>query len=1467
MKSLHYLYNGYRAFVISFVILMVYALPLDSVIGSSRAFAGPPSDLALGVRLLDGSDVGVFLQFDATDTDSLMETLPVGFQILPGSVQAFTGAVEFTPGEQPNIVVTEILPPDIAPVISNGGRTLTIDGPSSGAGFVVVTYKTSTTVPAGSITGQITENGQVGPPDEVVGGPLALREYFVELFGSGRLDGQFLELDAMVDDSTAAWASTVDVLNLDTVLLENDSCSFIANASSEGLNNVAICLGCCNADGNEAEKAAFLELQALQGIVNGFAWSGWAFVVRACDPTLSNESASATITMSTHWLGCMAYCASPWGAGIAASRLSFELIEWPVGGLSGSGILVASELLAEPSPIWPFVCNTDSGIQAAAVTYSLVEDHVYLARIRIDGLASAFGLGCGICDFQDTADGGCDDTLNGRNGLFWGKTCVNFDDDPIPELHVGPGDLTVNPATAMNGQLVEICLNVENYGTGPADSAAGIGFPINFFWDGQLIDDDGDGVSCIMPRLSACESDTCCATFCATGVGLVDGEVDPSMPPFNINGAVDERCEKIGAPACMHSDATAVIILNRPTRATVLDLDKSGSMNGDVIPGVTKINLTRIAGHAYVFQNSATTNPPPPQGDAIAVYNFFGPCKVDRTLPLCFADAACKQDANAAVDNPPAGSGGTPLYQSIARSIDEICCIDPPTLKAVIVITDGQDTCNRPDFANLVDQAVECCTPVFVLSPQGVFEDFLDGLPSPFPEGPVLNRLPGGFAEERDTLRELALRTGGGFYPIPADADEAVIDDLLLEIFESLDTGAADNMIVSPIGQPVVGVGNNQSAGSVNITLVGEEVVSPESILISFPFGTEVRFSELPPITLSPPLAFSGLPQLLPDRTGLLLTLDPFIPVPCQATITIGDIQGIAIDVSSQGAAEPIIPLLIDPGSRGPVTSVTVAKGTLGVAVRDIVPPAGYNHAPTLVTIDGANFVLGVMKVELDGTSGTFPLEILDANETQINAEVPPDIPPGTYHVIVTTEQGKFNETSAVQFRVYGCDVSEEDCNENGIPDHCEIANGAALDCDLDDIPDECQLVDNDCNNNGLHDACDLLNGTSSDCDFDGLLDECAPNSDSDPVPDACDNCPTVTNIGQNDADGDGVGDSCDNCPLAPNSNQDDSDSGTLLSNDFESGDFGSWEFVYSSDAESDGIGERARAKAAGEWGVAITTEALMGTYSARFVASSLTDGGASERRRNMAAISTTVDSSITMITALLQFDAIEGSGGHSVFQIEVLEVADPSKSISYGFSTTPKVGGDIATTVVSGMRLAFSANVAQDFFNKHRRPIAGDVIIRLSASADYEGSGKGRRTVDVRMDNIAMFGADGIGDACDNCPDHFNQEQADCDGDGVGDACDNCLEQPNPAQEDCDGDGMGDACEPIGDGDFDGDGISDIDDYDFFADCLAGPFAQPIPLTRQCVDACLRAFDGDSDNDVDLYDFAGFATGFNSAQ
>jgi Flp pilus assembly protein TadG len=55
---------------------------------------------------------------------------------------------------------------------------------------------------------------------------------------------------------------------------------------------------------------------------------------------------------------------------------------------------------------------------------------------------------------------------------------------------------------------------------------------------------------------------------------------------------------------------------------------------------------------------------------------------------------------------------------------------------------------------------------------------------------------------------------------------------------------------------------------------------------------------------------------------------------------------------------------------------------------------------------------------------------------------------------------------------------------------------------------------------------------------------------------------------------------------------------------------------------------------------------------------------------------------------------------------------------------------------------------------------------------------------------------ADGVADANDNCPIHFNPDQSDIDGDGLGDVCDNCMAVLNPGQEDADADGIGDACD-----------------------------------------------------------------------
>ena len=69
------------------------------------------------------------------------------------------------------------------------------------------------------------------------------------------------------------------------------------------------------------------------------------------------------------------------------------------------------------------------------------------------------------------------------------------------------------------------------------------------------------------------------------------------------------------------------------------------------------------------------------------------------------------------------------------------------------------------------------------------------------------------------------------------------------------------------------------------------------------------------------------------------------------------------------------------------------------------------------------------------------------------------------------------------------CDSGEGvfDCNENGIPDSCDIDQGTSEDADGDGVPDECQ----DCNDNGIYDGNDIANGTSADCNLNQVPDEC----------------------------------------------------------------------------------------------------------------------------------------------------------------------------------------------------------------------------------------------------------------------------------------------------------------------------------------------------------------------------------------
>jgi len=102
------------------------------------------------------------------------------------------------------------------------------------------------------------------------------------------------------------------------------------------------------------------------------------------------------------------------------------------------------------------------------------------------------------------------------------------------------------------------------------------------------------------------------------------------------------------------------------------------------------------------------------------------------------------------------------------------------------------------------------------------------------------------------------------------------------------------------------------------------------------------------------------------------------------------------------------------------------------------------------------------------------------------------------------------------------CDP-DVDCNGNEVQDICDIAGGTSNDCDDDDVPDECQIdtnqvvdctkppngvdcsegpffcitgCDDDCNDNGIIDTCDIVECAGAfpecdDCNLTGVPDTC----------------------------------------------------------------------------------------------------------------------------------------------------------------------------------------------------------------------------------------------------------------------------------------------------------------------------------------------------------------------------------------
>jgi hypothetical protein len=116
-----------------------------------------------------------------------------------------------------------------------------------------------------------------------------------------------------------------------------------------------------------------------------------------------------------------------------------------------------------------------------------------------------------------------------------------------------------------------------------------------------------------------------------------------------------------------------------------------------------------------------------------------------------------------------------------------------------------------------------------------------------------------------------------------------------------------------------------------------------------------------------------------------------------------------------------------------------------------------------------------VATVELDWAPGCGAVGVYDVNFTASDDFDPPGVTERTLTIVVEC-------------------AGSLDCNENDVPDECDIAEGTSEDCNDNGVPDECDIEEGtslDCQPNEIPDECDIEFGTSADDNGNDVPDEC----------------------------------------------------------------------------------------------------------------------------------------------------------------------------------------------------------------------------------------------------------------------------------------------------------------------------------------------------------------------------------------